>query len=394
MKITKETARKFLIRYHGFDKLEFKGKEGVIDFINRVGCIQYDPLNVVGRNPDLVLQSRIKKYNPSMLYDLLYKDRLLLDGWDKQMAIYSVNDYPYFYNEYYLEDRLRGVIYTLSNRKSLEALEYTDKIVETIKEKGPMKPTQIDLGDVSRKGKWGHGKYSSVAMDYLYNSGVLVVDHKVGVQKVYDLAINKLPKKLLDSKKFNSEEELHKWHFLRRVGSVGIVWDKRGGAWQEGYLSNKETRLRILNELVTEGKLVKVEIEGLKEKFYIRKSDKHLINEDPIRHKMSFLAPLDNMLWDRDMIDKIFDFKYSWEVYIPVVKRKYGYYVLPVLYKDKIIARFEPVIDKDKKELIIKNWWYEDGIKETKSIITAREKTLEEFCKYLGITNYKWLNED
>ncbi len=385
MKITKEEARKFLVRYHGFDKKRFSGINGIMDFINKVGCIQYDPLNVVGRNPDLVLQSRIKNYKPIMLYNLLYRDRLLLDGWDKQMSIYSVNDYPYFYNEYNLPSKLENIKDMLKHKDSVDALNYIDKVVEMIKEKGPLKPSQIDLGGITRTGSWGHSKYSSIVMDYLYNAGELVIDHKVGVQKVYDLAINKLPKELLDFKSVESIEELYKWRFLRRVGSVGLIWDKRGGAWLESNLKDKKLRLRILNELVDEDKLVKVKIDGMKENFYIRKSDIHLINDEPVKNSMSFIAPLDNMLWDREMIKELFDFEYRWEVYTPVSKRKYGYYVLPVLYGDKIIARFEPVIDKETNKLLIKNWWYEEGIKETIAIEKEKAKALNAFCKYLDL---------
>ncbi len=385
MKITKEEARKFLVRYHGFDKNTFNGIDGIIDYINKVGCIQYDPLNVVGRNPDLVLQSRIKNYKSTMLYNLLYKDRLLLDGWDKQMSIYSVDDYPYFYNEYNLPSKLESIRHILKYRNSDEALNYIDSVFEIIRENGPLKPSQIELGSITRKGSWGHSKYSSIVMDYLYNAGELVIDHKVGVQKVYDLASNKLPKELLDAKKVNSIDELYKWHFLRRVGSVGLIWDKSGGAWLESNLKDRKLRLRILNELVEEGKLVRVEIDGMKENFYVRKTDIHLINDEPVRNKMSFLAPLDNMLWDRQMIKELFDFEYSWEVYTPVIKRKYGYYVLPVLYNDRIIARFEPVIDKNNNELIIKNWWYEEGYKETKKTQTDKNKAINDFCRYLGV---------
>ncbi len=385
MKITKEEARKFLVKYHGFDKNTFNGIDGIIDFIKKVGCIQYDPLNVVGRNSDLVLQSRIKNYKPSMLYNLLYKDRLLLDGWDKQMSIYSVNDYPYFYNEYNLPDKLESIRNTLKNRNAVESLNYIDKVVKIIKEKGPLKPSQIELGGTTRKGSWGHSKYSSIVMDYLYNAGELVIDHKVGVQKVYDLASNKLSKELLNSRKVNSIEELYKWRFLGRVGSVGLIWDKSGGAWLENNLKDRKLRVRILNELVNEEKLVRIQVDGMKENFYIRKTDIHLINDEPIKNKMSFLAPLDNMLWDRQMIKELFDFEYTWEVYTPVIKRKYGYYVLPVLYKDKIIARFEPVIDKSSNELIIKNWWYVDGIKETKKIHAEIRNALNEFSRYLGV---------
>jgi len=83
IKITKEQARRFIVLYQGVNgEYMYKEKHGIMDFITRVGCIQFDTLNVVGRNPDLVLQSRIKNYKNNMLQELLYKDRMLLDQWD------------------------------------------------------------------------------------------------------------------------------------------------------------------------------------------------------------------------------------------------------------------------------------------------------------------------
>jgi len=90
MKITKEQARQFILVYQKIiPARKLLGKEGVLEYIRRVGCIQFDPLNVVGHNPYLVLQSRIKNFKPEYLRELLYSDRKLLDGWDKNMAVYT-----------------------------------------------------------------------------------------------------------------------------------------------------------------------------------------------------------------------------------------------------------------------------------------------------------------
>jgi len=383
--ITKKQARDFLVKYHGFDKKRFKGKEGVLDFIKQVGCIQYDPLNVVGRNPDLVLQARIKNYKPKYLYDLLYKDRELLDGWDKQMSIYPVSDYSYFYSEFYLDSRLKSIEGTLRRRGALDALNYINDIKLIVDKNGPTMPRDINVGAYKRSGSWGHGRVSSIVMDYMYNRGELIVDHKKGVQKVYDLAYKKLPETVFNPV-VRSEEELIKWHVKRRVASLGLVWNKGGGAFLESYLRKKEIRTNAINQLLESNELTEVVIEGVKEKFYLLTKDLDLLlSETKHSNLMSFVAPLDNMIWDRKMVDVLFNFTYSWEVYVPAAKRKYGYYILPVLYKGQLIARFEPIIDKENNLLIVKNWWYEDGVKVNKSLSNAKEKALRDFAKYLEV---------
>lgn len=91
----------------------------------------------------------------------------------------------------------------------------------------------------------------------------------------------------------------------------------------------------------------------------------------------------DNLLWDRKLVKDIFDFEYSWEVYVPVSKRKYGYYVLPVLYGDRIIARFEPEIHRGDAPLVIKNWWWEDRNFVTDEVIGEVIECFTGFCRFL-----------
>lgn len=380
MKITVDQARTFMVKYHGLNKRK-RGQKSIIEIIDTLGCIQYDPLNVVGRNPDLVLQARIKNYNPEMLYDLLYKDRLLLDGWDKQMSIYSVKDYPYFNNEFYLGIKLKSFEGVLRRRQVLDALEYKPEVLAALEEFGPMKPSKIELGSMKRVGSWGHGRMSSVVMDYMYHEGTLIVHHKQGVQKIYGLASKYLDEELFYNP-FGSLEDLYKWHFYRRVGSLGLTWNKPGGAWQEWYLSKRDIRTRILNELVIEGKLTEITIEGIDQVFYVQTDSLYLFEDISMKNEMRFLAPLDNFMWDRNMIKALFDFEYTWEVYTPKDKRKYGYYILPILYRNKLVGRFEPIIDKKEKRLVIQNIWWES--KPTKSMLKAYDKALEEFNKYLG----------
>ena len=125
--ISKEEARNYLVGYHNLDGSEsFYGEEGVLEYFKRVGSIQYDPLNVVGRNPDLVLQSRVKDYSPLILQELLYEKRYLLDGWDKMMSIYSREDWPFFSRVRKVKEvQIKEV---LKRRNSAEAFQLIDEI--------------------------------------------------------------------------------------------------------------------------------------------------------------------------------------------------------------------------------------------------------------------------
>lgn len=383
LEITQQEARRFLIHYQGLNSLNtFVGEQGILEYIKRVGCIQYDPLNVVGRNPDLVLQSRIQGYSPSILEKMLYTDRSLIDGWDKMMAIYLRKDWPFF--QRLRKQKGKEVIGILNYRNSIEAVNLTGEIHKNLLQKGPLQSTQIKLGGAG-KGRWGHRNLSGAAMDYMFNIGELGIFKKKNTQKIYDLIENLLPYELLDSPDpFANDHDFLKWYFKRRIGSIGLLWGRNGGGWLGQFLSNKELRFSILPELVEEKSLIPLSIEGIDETFYMREEDLKIfdfINEE--EKVMRFLAPLDNLLWDRDLIEKIFNFKYSWEVYLPIDKRKYGYYVLPVLYGDQLIARFEPEKQKGENHLKIKNWWWEEEVIETKEIKFALKQCIETFSEYL-----------
>ncbi len=130
-----------------------------------------------------------------------------------------------------------------------------------------------------------------------------------------------------------------------------------------------------MNNLIAKVEIEQFYIQDIKYPFYIRVEDKKYFNIAEITKDVKFLAPLDNLLWDRELVKELFNFEYTWEVYTPVVKRKYGYYVLPVLYGDEFIARFEPEIYRDESELRIKEWWWEDGVLLTNEISIALKKS-------------------
>lgn len=394
IQISLEEARNYMITYHNLDGTRtLAGKSGVLEYVKRVGCIQYDPLNVVGRNADLVLQSRIKDYNSELLSELLYQDRTLIDGWDKMMAIYERNCYPYF--KRIRDEKKNEIKYTLERRNSMKALDYIEEIRAMIENRGPIQSNQIALGEVSYH-SWGHNKLSSATLDYMFHIGELGIYDKKNTQKIYDLNSRLLPKDILEAREpFDSDDDFYKWYIKRRIGSVGMLWNKSGSGWLGNFISNKKLRDVIIPELVNDGELLIINVEGIKEPFYIRSEDEIYLSHIPNHKEARFLAPLDNMLWDRDLIKKIFHFDYSWEVYVPESKRKYGYYVLPVLYGNQLVGRFEPELQRNNEPIKLKHWWWEEDISVTKEMKIAIVKEFNEFSRYLNIDGAElYITED
>ncbi len=384
--ITKEQARQFLIRYQGLDgRGTFSGEAGILEFMRRVGCIQYDPLDVVGRNADLVLQARIPGYRREILEKLLYTERTLLDGWDKMASILLTEDWPCFHR--LREQRREGIVHVLRHRDTLDALSLKEEVLSGLREKGPALSTQLKMGKAGNI-NWGHRNLSGAAMDYLFNVGEIGIKGKRGTQRIYDLIEHLLPETLLhEVNPFVDEDAFVKWYVSRRIGSIGMLWARNGGGWLGHFLQNKARRSRVILALVSENLLQEIRVDGIPDPFYIRTGDlpildaENIVEATPSAH---VLAPLDNLIWDRDMTMRLFDFQYSWEVYVPAEKRKYGYYVLPVLLGDHIVARFEPEPQRGDTPLTVKNWWWEKGLIPDARMKTAVHVGMKQFAGYLG----------
>ncbi len=306
--ISKEDARNFLINYHGLNGAEKrKGPEGVLDYFNKVRCVQFDPLDVVGRNADLVLQSRITNYRSEVLQNLLYKERSLYDAADKMISIIPTQDYPAMARiRQKTVEQLKGI---LTWRKSLAALDLLDEIKEYISKNGPLPASKINIGQSVDSGAWGHKKLSSAALDYLYHSGVLGINSKQKNHKVYDLAKRLFPPSLLSAADpFKDDKDFARWYLKRRIGAVGLVWNKNGGTWLGFYVSDKTLRTQLINELVDDGELLELQIEDTKEKFYIRSEDADLLGKPARKNVAQFIAPLDNLIWDRGLIEEFLIF--------------------------------------------------------------------------------------
>ena len=392
LSLSREELRSFLVKYHSlenYDVVLSTPKTQIKKIMGRIGSVQYDPLNVVGRNPDLVFQSRVKGYAPFHLEELLYTERALVDAWDKEMSIYLTSDWPYFSR--IRRFREEGAKAVLDRRGQSDALLFQAQALDEIKNRGPLMARDIKFG-ACKGGRWGHRQNSGAALDFLYHSGKVGIHEKRNAQKVYNLIENLLPKKILEAPDpFKSENDFLEWYVMRRIGSIGAHWQRNGSGWLGIFLSDTAMRKNILKTLEEKKLIVPFSVPEINETFYIRKSDVSLLNKKENYDDVArILAPLDNMLWDRLMVKKIFDFEYTWEVYVPQEKRKFGYYVLPVLFRNRIIARFEPVKHEEGEPLKIKNWWREQSTgktgknKKQNPETEGIKKGLENFANYLN----------
>ena len=384
VRITNQQARRFLLLKHGLiGPYRFYGKQGILDFVGQAGCIQFDPVDTCGKNAELVLQSRVKDFRKDQLYDLLYTDRDLFDYFDKNLAILRTEDWPHCC-------RIR-VSYREGCRSHREVDAVRATIIERIRKQGPVCSADLEF-DTKVAWFWQDTRLSRAALETLYFRGDLVVHHKEGTIKYYDLAERCLAPELLDAPDpFADDAAYAAWRVLRRIGSVGLLWNRASDAWLgEGRLKSGE-RGAIFDQLLGDRKILAVHVAGMKDPLYCVASDRPLLDvirqDTPLAPRCELLAPLDNLLWDRRLIRSLFGFDYTWEIYTPAAKRRYGTYVLPLLFGDRFTGRLEAVCDRKEKNLVVRRIWYETDVQPDSRLQEAVGDCLQRFARFNGCSH-------
>lgn len=379
--MTKAEARRFILYKQGLlGEHRFRGKDGVLDFVRQAGCVQFDPIDVCGKSPEITLQSRVAGFTKTMLYELLYEDRKLVDYFDKNLAILPVEDWKYFGRG---RENHRGW-----EKSHQEIGRVHDRIVTEITERGPLSSADLDISE-KVDWYWSETKLSRAALEHMYFCGELAVHHKRGNMKYYDLIRNCIPADIVDAPEPLSEETAYlEWRVLRRIGAVGLLWNRASDAWlgipsQYNSLKAKE-RNGIFAGFLDKGRILPVKVEGIAHTLYCLAEDGEIAGiiggQEPLKkQRCEFIAPLDNMMWDRNLVKEIFDFEYRWEIYTPQSQRKYGYYVLPILFGDRLVGRIEMVYDRKRTQLNVSHIWYEPGVRVTKKLESGIESALKRF---------------
>lgn len=380
--LTKQQARRCLLAYHRLlPGHKLSGKEGILEYIRQVGCVQFDPLDIVGHNSDLVLQSRVGDYRREMLRQLLYHERRLVDGFDKMMAIYPVEDWPYF-------ERRRRAHLESNGRSSGAVQAVLEQVRAAIQTRGPLSSQELGMHEIV-DWDWSQSRLGRAALESMYFWGELVVHHRVHTRKYYDFAHRHLPAGLVNAPDPHpSLEAYQEWTVERRLGGMGLAPDRASEGWLALHGMQSPERRKAIRRLLAQGRARQAQIEGIKEPFYFRTSDlpvfEAALQMDEPQPRAAVIAPLDQIMWDRRLLLELYGFDYRWEVYVPGPKRRYGYYVLPVLYGDRFIARFEPGKGDRNGAFVVKNWWWEDGITPSEAMITEVAACLGRFRDYLG----------
>jgi len=373
MNITSEKTRKVLCKVHGLDSLG-EGKKDTAELFNKIPCIQVDPIDPGGKNHDLTLFSRIRDYRTEYLSELLYEDNLLFEYYCKMLSILPMDTYPVFKNRM---EKQKNKFSSLFKKYSDEI----DHIMDTL-EGGPVSSIELkEMGPTDTE-TWRTTKISNRLLRSLWLSGEICISHREGNRRYYTLPERVIPERILNEDIPDDEETKKKITELIVRSSRLVSPSKAPAQWES--IGGVKKVTEVLEELKQEGLLFSIEIEGWRGKLYGPADDKKYY-EGSLEIELPFvrfLAPLDPLLWNRELFSYIFEHEYVWEIYKKKEDRKYGYYCLPIIYDSEYIGLIEPY--KDDDVLQIRNLHLFKDIKE-ENFISGLKKELFRYMEFLDV---------
>ncbi|MFB5661170.1 DNA glycosylase AlkZ-like family protein [Alteribacillus sp. HJP-4] len=378
MDIQKSAVRRLLLEKQ---QLLQRDTNDVLIIIKELECVQLDPVAAAARNHDLVLFARNSHYSIGQIEPLLAEGDVF-EYMANAACVIPVEDYPIFEP---VRRRYR------ERRQPDAALEKVmDMILTRLAEEGPL-PSRAFKSSNRVKGYWdtttATTKDTTLALNILFDLGKITIAKRNGSEKFFTIPEHKIPAPYL----INAEEislEDAKEAMLNKYMRAYRVFDFEDPRFGWFKTSAKERRT-IRDRLLQEDFIVPLHIPEVKKEYFILREDVLRLvelNEEQRKETtnttVTFLPPLDNLLWRRPRLKDIFNFEYTWEIYMPASKRIYGYYAMPILFGDSLIGRMNPKLLKQEKTLVVKLLQIEEHVTIDQTLINETAASLLSFAKF------------
>jgi uncharacterized protein YcaQ len=391
VKVTAEAARRFLVARHSLAPARSLagGPDAVLEVFRRLGSIQFDPIAVAGRTHDLVLHARVADYDPAWC-DLLYERREIFEAHNKGLSFVPASDIPWF----------RGTWSRHGARVLAENAVVAEQVLERIRAEGPLSALDFERERGATTDWFGIPTNTVRAVLEAFSvTGVLGLARREGSRRYYDLLERLLPADLLEHEIPLEEQSRHRLlsryraHGLLGVGGGGDIFGGIGPAKPDPRLPGNPGRTALREELIAGGRLVPVDVEGVRGKRFVLEEEVALLEHPPeLPPSVAFLPPFDALVWDRPLLGSLFDFDYVWELFVPPAKRRWGWYVLPMLFRDRLVGRIEPRIDREGGRVEVLDLWWENGFspRRTESFVDATRDALRAYLRFAGASRVEW----
>ncbi len=354
--LTRDEARRMMVAHLGLARIEGRGKRGTHAVLERLRCIQLDPLDAIGTNADLVVMARVDGVKRGDVWRHLFP-RHAFEHFAKERCILPARAFAFYRTEGH---GAQTPWWGHGERERRVAPELVQKVLDEIRRHGPMAAADVtDHGRVEPldwSGWKGTAKATSMAIEILWTRcDIVVAGRTESGAKLYDV-----PERALGDVG-EPDGSFARWALRERARAAGLLTRSGGSMWS--MLRNVRTT-PLVDQMIEAGELAEVVIENSPRRYLAVPS---FLETPRPRYddRVRILGPLDPLIWDRDLVRHVFDFDYVWEVYKPASQRKWGWYVCPLLHRDRLIGRIDARIERDV--LVVRKLWLDeevDGIRE------------------------------
>jgi uncharacterized protein len=364
-----DTARRFILGKQGlWPGRRWRGLKGTEQAMRAMEYLQLDPLQVIARSQDIQLHSRVLGYAPGRWETVAYQKRQFFD-WGGWLAARPMDELRHW-RVVMRRERERGP--DTDPRICKMARDHAEAIAEMrdiLRERGSVNNRDFEMATRTRTQSYRGRKDSALALYYLWRTGEVMTHHRENFERVYALTEAVAPAQLAGE---SDEAETDRFLIRKEISFSGLSrLNRTADAFFRGVPFSKAKP--ICEAMLADGDIVEVQVEGWKAVHYALRSDvKTLCDlgagrvpkawtplETTTTEEVVFLAPLDHVS-ARGRAKVLFGFDYVWEVYKPEAQRRFGYYTLPILWGDRLVARFDSKLDRTTNAFVILGMWLED----------------------------------
>lgn len=394
MKIDLDTARRFILGKQGlWPGRRWQGLTGTAQAMRAIEYLQLDPLQIIARSHDILLHSRVLNYTPGLWETVTYEQRQFFD-WGGWLAVRPMEELP---DWRVVMRRERDGAYG-DTRICKMAQEHADAIVEMrtiLRERGTVSNRDFAMATRTRTQSYRGRKDSALALYYLWRTGEVMTHHRDNFERVYALTEAVAPAQFICER---DEDAADRFLVQKEVSFSGLERLKRTSDAFHGRGEPDRAAKKLRADMLANGELIEVTVEGWKAIHYALGSDAELLHDlsagrvppawaplmTTTTDEVVFLAPLDPVS-ARGRAKTLFGFEYVWEVYKPAHQRKFGYYTLPVLWGDQLVARFDSKLDRTTSTFMILGFWLEHpALGHNDAFAAALAQGFVRFMTFLG----------
>jgi uncharacterized protein len=332
-------------------------------FVEDVGGVQMDSINVLDRAHYLTLWSRFGPYDRARLDRLVYERRLLFEYWAHAACLVPTGMLPWW-RRAMLDYRVRHTGWSDLVRRNSKVL---GEVTATVSARGPMGSADFAGRRPSGRSGWWSWKPVQHALHYLWMTGALTIHSRRHFHKRFDLFERSIPA-AIDCAAVTTQE-FQRWHLERSLHAMGAATERDLAGYMTFPRFPRGTRLATLRAMIERGEVSEIEVEGSRDRWLALARDLPALSRAGRRPAASrgttLLSPFDSFLWYRDRITRLFDFDYRIEVYTPGHERVHGYYTLPILHHGQLVGRVDAKSHRAERRLEVRHVHFEPWLATT-----------------------------